>query len=125
MANPNPSPATRFTSSGNPAGKTSKQRREEVQASEIATSLTLAALIRMQENVQSGETSALDLVTADNLRLFKDVQDRAHGTPKAAVDHTSSDRSMSPQRLDASKLSDLALAELYAAMNAEPEPDEG
>ena len=87
MANPNPSPATRFTSSGNPAGKTSKQRREEVQAAEIATSLTLAALIRMQENVQSGETSALDLVTADNLRLFKDVQDRAHGTPKQSVQH--------------------------------------
>ena len=41
------------------------------------------------------------------------------------VDHTSSDGSMSPKPLDLSKMSDAALAELQAAMNASPDTDEG
>lgn len=85
MANPNPSPETRFTSSGNPAGKTAKQRQDEVQAAEIAAALRLAALIRMQESVASGEIDPMELVTSDNLRLMKDSEDRAHGTPRQTV----------------------------------------
>ncbi len=41
--------------------------------------------------------NAADLLTSDVLRLLKDSEDRAHGTPKQAVDHTSSDGSMTPQ----------------------------
>lgn len=86
MANPNPSPETRFTSSGNPAGKTAEQRRAEVQASEISAQLRLRALIRMQEKLDAGEMDAVDLAKDGFLRLFKDSEDRAHGTPKATVE---------------------------------------
>jgi hypothetical protein len=67
---------------------------------------------------------AVDLARDGFLRLFKDSEDRAHGTPKAAVDHTSSDGSMTPQALDATRLSDAALAEVYKAMNAGSEADQ-
>ena len=69
MANPNPSPETRFTSSGNPAGKTAKQRQDEVKASEIAASLRLRALIRMQERLDNGEIEADEIVNSDALQL--------------------------------------------------------
>lgn len=84
--NPNPSPATRFTSSGNPAGKTKEQRQAESRAAEIAAQLRLAALIRLQEKVESGELDATATISSDVLRLFKDSEDRAHGTPKQSVD---------------------------------------
>ncbi len=87
MANPDPSPATRFTSSGNPAGKTAAQRQAEVKAAEIAAQLRLKALIRMQERIDGGELDALEAINADALRLFKDSEDRAHGTPKQSVEH--------------------------------------
>ena len=90
MANPNPSPETRFTSSGNPAGKTAKQRQDEVKASEIAASLRLRALIRMQERLDNGEIEADEIVNSDALRLFKDSEDRAHGTPRQSVEHSGS-----------------------------------
>ena len=38
----------------------------------------------------------LALLKADTLKLLKDVQDRAHGTPKSSVDLSSEDGSMSP-----------------------------
>jgi hypothetical protein len=85
--NPNPSPETRFTSSGNPAGKTAAQRQAEVKAAEIAADLRLKALIRMQEKIASGELDAMEAITSDNLRLFRDSEDRAHGTPKQSVEH--------------------------------------
>ncbi len=88
MANPNPSPETRFTSSGNPEGKTAAQRQAEVQAAEISAKLRLKALIRMQEMLDNGEIDATEVVTPDNLRLFKDSEDRAHGTPKATIGGT-------------------------------------
>jgi hypothetical protein len=86
MANPNPSPETRFTSSGNPAGKTAAQRKAEVQAAEISAQMRLRALIRMQEKLDAGEMDATEVITSDTLRLFKDSEDRAHGTPKATVE---------------------------------------
>lgn len=88
MANPNPSPETRFTSSGNPKGKTAQQRQDEVRAAEISAQLRLAALIRMQESVDSGEMDALELAKDGFLRLFRDSEDRAHGTPKATSELT-------------------------------------
>ena len=92
MANPNPSPETRFKPGEtlNPLGKTSEQRRAEVKAAEIAANLRLAILSRMQERVDAGE-SVDDLLTSDALRLFKDSEDRAHGTPKASTEITGAD----------------------------------
>lgn len=86
MANPNPSPETRFTSSGNPKGKTAEQRQAEVQAAEISAKLRLAALIRMQEMIDGGEMDAVELAKDGPLRLFKDSEDRAFGSPKATTE---------------------------------------
>lgn len=98
--NPNPSPSTRFGAvDGNPTnlgGKTSEQRKAEHEAATMAALLRAEALSVMLERVKSGEMDPLDVVEANALRLFKDSEDRAHGTPKQAVDHTSSDGSMSP-----------------------------
>lgn len=83
MANPNPSPETRFQpgQSGNPGGKTSEHREAEIKAAEIAAQLRLAMLSRMQELLAEG-SDAVELMTGDALRLFKDSEDRAHGAPK-------------------------------------------
>ena len=93
MANPNPSPNTRFgAENGNPsgAGKTSKQRKAEVKAAKIAAILREKMLSEMLEKVNGGET-ALDLLDANALKLFKDSEDRAHGTPKQSVESSGPD----------------------------------
>jgi len=93
QGNPNPSPSTRF-GAGQPTnlgGKTRKQREAEYKAAEIAAMLQLKMISGMLEKMggEDGEPLAsLELITADNLRLIKDVQDRAHGTPKATIEGT-------------------------------------
>lgn len=89
MANPNPSPETRFKpgETPNPLGKTSAHRKAEVQAAEIAAVIRASALSRMKEMIEAGELDPLEAITGDNLRLFKDSEDRAHGTPKQSVEH--------------------------------------
>ena len=101
MANPNPSPATRFKpgQTPNPLGKTSAQRKLEVEAGEMAARLRHMMLSRMMETVETNN-AALDFITADHLRLLKDSEDRAHGTPKQSIDNTSSDGTMSPTRIE-------------------------
>ena len=88
MANPNPSPETRFgAENGNPinlAGKTREQRENEYRAAEIAAKLRARALSDMLEKVEAGE-SILDLINKDVLKLFKDSEDRAHGTPASTT----------------------------------------
>lgn len=100
VANKNPSPSTRFgAENGNPinlAGKTKEQREAEYEASKISAQLRLKALSVMLEKVEAGEMDPLDVVEPNALRLFKDSEDRAHGTPKQSVDHTSSDQTMTP-----------------------------
>jgi hypothetical protein len=88
MANPNPSPETRFQpgNNANPGGKTSEHRRLEIEAAEMAARLRHAMLSAITEKMASGG-SVDDLLTSDALRLFKDSEDRAHGTPKQAVVH--------------------------------------
>ena len=95
MANPDPSPETRFVpgQSGNPGGKTAEHVRLERESAEMAAKLRHAMLSSMQERlskITEGEEAppdALDLLSADALRLFKDSEDRAHGTPKQSVEH--------------------------------------
>ena len=86
MANPDPSPSTRFgAEGGNPTdlgGKTAKQRQDEYKASQIAAELRMRALSVMQERADEGE-DILSMIDANTLKLFKDSEDRAHGTPKA------------------------------------------
>ena len=90
MANPNPSPETRFgAENGNPSGcgKTSEQRQAEIRAAEIAAKLREKMLSEMMESVEGG-AKALELLSGDALKLFKDSEDRAHGTPKATTEHS-------------------------------------
>lgn len=104
MANPNPSPKTRFKpgQSGNPSGRSAEELRAMNEAAKIAANLTLKALSSLQERISQGEKlSEADLallLSADTRGMIKEAQDRAHGTPRQAVDHTSSDRSMTPEK---------------------------
>ena len=101
MANPNPSPSTRFKKgqSGNPSGRSSEELKNLSEAAKIASALTLKALSSLQEKVNRGETLSDDdlalLLCADTRGMIKEAQDRAHGTPKQAHEHTSPDGSMS------------------------------
>lgn len=58
----------------------------------MAAKIRHAMLSSMQEKLSTitdGEkTDALDLLTGDALRLMKDSEDRAHGTPKQSVEHS-------------------------------------
>lgn len=87
MANPNPSPETRFQpgQSGNPGGKSQEHKRLEMEAAEMAAKLRHAMLSSMQEKLSAG-VDATELMTSDALRLIKDSEDRAHGTPKASTE---------------------------------------
>ena len=108
--NPNPSPSTRFVAgvSGNPAGQTSEHRKAVIRAAETAA-LVSEELVSAVANVLAAagnDDDKLALLRADTLKLLKDVQDRAHGTPKSSVDLSSEDGSMTPK----------GLSEFYKAM---------
>lgn len=94
MANPDPSPATRFQP-GNPGGgKTSEQKRLEYEASEMAArirhrilSVITDKMKGTAENEKLSDDAVLSFLTPDALRLFKDSEDRAHGTPRQSIEH--------------------------------------
>lgn len=76
--------------SGNPGGKTAEQRKLEVEAAEMAARLRHRMLSALMETVEVGDevnaAAALEAIKADVLRLIKDSEDRAHGTPKATTE---------------------------------------
>ena len=98
--NPNPSHETRFKPgvSGNPSGRSSEELIAMNEAAKIAANLRLAALSCLQVKVDAGE-DLLEYLDANILSLFKQSEDRAHGTPKQSVDNTSSDGSMTPTKI--------------------------
>lgn len=105
MANPNPSPATRFKKgqSGNPGGKTEGQRAAEIESARISAELRLKTLSSLQEMVGDGPLSdeMLErLLNPATLKLFKDSEDRAHGSPKQAVDHTTGGDKLGPSVIE-------------------------
>ena len=98
--NPNPSPATRFTSSGNPAGKTSAQKKAELANAEMATKIQtrmLEALHGVMLEDPTKENIVDAYIKADFLRLLKDAQDRGLGTPKQSIDIESPEGTMTPK----------------------------
>lgn len=101
--NPNPSPKTRWKKgqSGNPGGKSPGQRAAEIEAARIAAELRLKALSTLQDKMDKRKSITDDdlmlLLNPGTLKLFKDSEDRAHGTPAQSVNHTSDDGSMSPK----------------------------
>lgn len=54
----------------------------------MAAKLRHMMLTRMVELVEGGEPPEKILLSSEALKLFKDSEDRAHGTPKQAVEHT-------------------------------------
>ena len=102
MANPNPSPETRFgAKNGNKpnGGKTSEQKLAEYEAAEKSAILRNKALSHIMEKIGAGEMTDENLellLSPSTLKLFKDSEDRAHGTPKQSVDLESPNGSLTP-----------------------------
>mgnify|MGYP003422845348 CR=1 FL=1 len=88
MANPNPSPETRFKIGhvANPTGKTAEQAARDVKTADLASQFRLKVLSKVMENAEAG-IDPLELLTPDVIRVLKDSEDRAHGTPKQSVEH--------------------------------------
>lgn len=88
MANPNPSPETRFKPGqiANPTGKTAEQAARDMQTADLASQFRAKVLSRVMERAELGE-DALELLTPEVIRVLKDSEDRAHGTPKQSVEH--------------------------------------
>ena len=119
--NPNPSPKTRFKpgQSGNPAGIPKARRHLLDEAADMAAQIqhrVLEATLSMMREHPEKER-ALEFLTPDTRQLMKELLDRAEGTAKQSIAHTSPDGSMTP-KLDLSGLSDAALAEIVAAGDA-------
>ena len=85
--NPNPSPETRFNvgERANPNGKTSEQRKLEIENAERATRIAGKLLAALDEATVDG--APLDLIDPAVLKLIKDSQDRGLGTPKQSILH--------------------------------------
>lgn len=93
MGNPNPSPETRFGGPrGNPikGGKTSKQKKLEYEAAEMAAKIRHAQLSSIVDKINQG-ADATEFVDPAVLKLLKDSEDRAHGTPKQAIEASGPD----------------------------------
>ncbi len=89
MANPNPSPATRFGAGNraNPSGKTSAQRVTEYQNAETATRIRerlLKAIVAALDEAPDN-AAVLAHLTPATLKLLKDVEDRAFGAPQQSI----------------------------------------
>ena len=92
---PNPDQKWQPGQSGNPGGKTSEHRANEVKAAEIAARARLG-LVEAFANLLDGKATVSQkelLLKIDALRLLKDSEDRGFGTPVHQVDNTSSDGS--------------------------------
>lgn len=104
MANPNPSPESRFKPgrSGNPGGKTSAHRKAEIRAAEAAALVQADLVEALARVVQTAgdDMDRLAHIKAEVNTLLKNAQDRGFGTPQQHVDTTSSDGSASlPTRI--------------------------
>ena len=93
MANqhPNMSGLTPFQkgSAPNPKGKTSEQRKLEVQNAASATRIRAMFLQALEAQMNAlaaeGEATAVAALTGEALRLMKDSEDRGLGTPVQTV----------------------------------------
>jgi hypothetical protein len=99
---------------GNPNGKTATQKAMEMKNAEAATRIRSRFLSATETMLgESSTQQAMDLMNKDILRLLKDSEDRGLGSPKSAVDHTSSDGSMTPRA--ARELTDEELERIAAS----------
>ena len=105
MANPSPEIANLKPfepgQSGNPGGKSTAQRKAEVEAAEDVS----------------------DMIEPATLRLLKDSEDRAFGLPSQPLEHSNPDGSLT---LDPKKLTlEQRKAVLAAQVSHEPDADAG
>jgi len=116
--NRNPSPATRFGAgvSGNPIGKTSEQRSAEIRNAWIATQIQGQMLEELADVIAKRKGAAIARIDTPTLKLIKDAQDRGLGTPKASVDLTNSDGTLSPQPTQ--ELAETILSAIHAKPDA-------
>jgi hypothetical protein len=99
---------------GNPQVATSAQRKMEIENARIATEIRQRALHAVHAKLVecSTDDAIALLVEAAMLKLLKDTEDRGLGTPKASLDLSSDDGSMSPK--PAVELTDEQLAMIIA-----------
>ena len=99
--NPNPSPETRFKpgQSGNPSGKTSVQKTQELRNAESAVALRgkmLEALGSVMADMEPEQI--LERLDPNSLKLIKDAEDRGLGAPVQPI--TSPDGSLRPSVIE-------------------------
>lgn len=97
MANPNPSPETRFKKgqSGNPGGITAEQKSLAMQNAERAVRIRDRFLRSLEAKLNDSDMDAvLEMLDAQSLKLIKDSEDRGLGQPVQPTDITNSDGSM-------------------------------
>ncbi len=85
---------------GNPGGKTSEQKRMEMENAARATRIRgrfLEALEALMSEHPEKQTLIEERLTGDVLRLIKESEDRGLGTARQSVDLSSEDGSMTPQ----------------------------
>jgi hypothetical protein len=84
--NPNPSPETRFKpgSTPNPGGMSAEVRARNDRVADMASQFREKLLSSTMEKLAAGE-DPLELMSADLIRILKDSEDRAHGTPTSTV----------------------------------------
>lgn len=120
MANPNPSPATRFKPGqvANPTGKTAEQAARDIRTADLASQFRLKVLSSVMEKIEAGQ-DPIEVLSKDVRGVLEYSENRAHGTPKQSVEHTG-EGGGPIQTLDVTNLSDGALREIMAALNASP-----
>jgi hypothetical protein len=85
--------------SGNPDGKTSEQRRLEIQNAETAMRIRQKLLLTLDAKLEDldDEDKVLEFLEGHTLKLIKDAEDRGLGAP--IQDVRSGDGSMSPPKV--------------------------
>lgn len=90
MANPNPSPDTRFGGKrGNPNGKTAETKRMEIENAERAMRIRQRILNAAEAKLNELSTDEVleGYVDAAMLKLLKDSEDRGLGAPVQPTDN--------------------------------------
>jgi hypothetical protein len=83
--------------SGNPIGKTTKQRDAEIANAEKATLVRGRLLDAVIEATEAGDTASLQFIEAGVLKLLKDAEDRGLGTAVQSLNVESPNGTMTPQ----------------------------